>query len=137
MLSWAVVTAVIVCGAILARAAWTTWPQVLQYRIQRIDRRTTLLVQQYLDGKDALDSTACRLANLYDQKTFLTGLLLKSSRGRSLHAPPPGGGSLEAIVVAVPAGLSPDDARMKVLGTRMWACMPHPTAIERLAARKP
>jgi hypothetical protein len=123
---WTLVVILAVLGAAFARAAWTTWPAVLQYRIHRVDRQTTALVQQYLDGRQPVESVARRLASLYAEKTLL------SSRLSREVPPPPGGGSLQAILIVVPSGLSPDDPRMKSLGNRLGEYLP--AAMDRLRA---
>jgi len=118
---WALLMLVVAVGATVAWSVWTKWPSVLRYRIHRIDRHTTTLVQRYLDGRQSLESAARRLAALYAEKTALSGRLPIDVA--------PGGASLQAIVIAVPSGLSLDDQRVKVLSGRMWEYMPQLDAL--------
>ena len=125
---WVLLVLLVLLGAGVARSAWVKWPSVLRYRIRRIDAQTTALVQGYLDGRQALEPAARELANLYAEKTMLSSRLVLT--------PPPGGGVLQAVVIAVPSGLSPDDPRMKLLGNRMWQYMPSLEAMDGLRATR-
>ena len=122
---WTVVGLVTVVVAGIGWVAWTRWPPFVHYRVNRIDAQTRVVVQRYLDGTQPLEPAARALATLYHAKTLLISRLPS-------RLPSGASGSLEAITIAVPDGVPPEDPRMRVLGDRMWDYMIGPEAAERL-----
>ncbi|SRR6266568_578246 len=72
-------TVLVVTLSAIGWAAWTRWPPLLEHRIRDIDRRTLGVVEDYLDGRQALEPSASALAVLWQRKQAL-----------SLHLPPAG-----------------------------------------------
>jgi len=85
-------------------AAWTRWPPLVERRIRNIDQRTLGVVEDYLDGRQALEPSASALAVLWQRKQAL-----------SLHLPPAGQIARIADPLSQGLGARATDPRLKEL----------------------
>jgi len=102
-------------------AAWTRWPPVLEYRIRYIDQRTLGVVEDYLDGRRALEPSASALAVLWQRKLAL-----------SLHLPPAGRIARIADPLSTRLCARADDPRLRELVDRALELTMGPEARARL-----
>jgi len=75
------------------------------------------------DGHSEFEATAAALAILCDRKTKLT---VRLEATRRVHLPPGALGSVTAITLALPEGVSPPDPRLSALGERVMELMAVP-----------
>jgi hypothetical protein len=99
--------------------AWQWWPPLLRYRLHRLESREVAIEQTYLDGSQGLEPSAKALASLWQEQSDLWGQLAS-------YEPSQGGGSLTAIASPSPAGVSPNDPRLRELGERSMQIMMGP-----------
>src|SRR5207247_5590302 len=100
-------TVLVVTLSAIGWAAWTWWPPLLEYHIRDIDQRTLGVVEDYLDGRRALEPSASALAALWQRKLAL-----------SLHLPPAGRIARIADPLSTRLGARADDPRLREMVAR-------------------
>ncbi len=114
-------TVLVVMLSAIGWAAWTRWPPLLEYRIRDIEQRTLGVVEDYLDGRRALEPSASALAVLWQRKLAL-----------SLHLPPAGRIARIADPLSTRLGARADDPRLRELVDRALELTMGPEARARL-----
>ena len=100
-------TVLVVMLSAIGWAAWTRWPPLLEHRIRDIDQRTLGVVEDYLDGRQALEPSARALGVLWQRKQAL-----------SLHLPPAGPIARIVDPLSTRLGARADDPRLRELVDR-------------------